>query len=203
MSNSHRSEGSTVSNTNIEETIRLARELHEQEQLAKQRFITPRFPRRDVARALNAKETTFQNWQARKNLTLDADEMREGSAWRLYSGRDVLRLGLAVKLTSLGFPAALLDHVMKQVDPIFSGGSHYLSSNRASHILVSADGAVSGPNLGENIDLEEIEDTSFIVVRLDRLIQDSLENLGASITSGSAEDMAEAAARMRAKKGQV
>lgn len=187
----------------LEESLRFSAELRAMEERSRQGFITPRFPRRDVARALNAKETTFQNWQARKNLTLDADEMREGSSWRLYSGRDVLRLGLAVKLTSLGFPAALLDHVMKQVDPIFSGTSPYLSSNRASHILVNSEGYVSGPNIAETIDLEEIEDTSFIVVRLDRLIQDSLENLGASITSGTAEDMAEAAARMRAKKGQV
>lgn len=187
----------------LEEALRLSAELRAMEERSRQEFVTPRFPRRDVARALNAKETTFQNWQARKNLTLDADEVREGSAWRLYSARDVLRLGLAVKLTSLGFPAALLDHVMKQADPIFSGPSSYLSSNRASHILVNVEGKVSGPIIGEAVDLEEIEDTSFIVVRLDRLIQDSLETLGASITSGSAEDMAEAAARMRAKKGQV
>jgi DNA-binding transcriptional MerR regulator len=141
-------------------------------------FVRPKHSRKEVAAALQAREVTFQNWQARGQIDLDADEVREGTKWRLYSPRDVLRLGLAVKLTDLGFPASLLRHVMRQLDPLFAEPSPYLVSNRPSFILVLPDGEVIGPTIGPHLDFSSVPARHFIFVRLDTLVRDAFRSLG-------------------------
>ena len=151
-------------------------------------FITPRHHRRDVIRALGANVTMIQNWQTRQQVTLDADVVRDGQEWRLYSSRDVLLLGIAVRLSEVGFRASLLQGVLETVKPILHIGSPFLASNRPSFIVVLATGQVIGPEIGSSLDFADVPNGSFIVVRLDHLIREALEPLGLSITVGNAAE---------------
>lgn len=163
-------------------------------------FVTPRHPRRDVIRALRANVTMIQNWQTRNQIVLDADVVRDGQEWRLYSSRDVLLLGVAVRLAEVGFKASLLQSVLETVKPFLQVGSAYLASNRPSYIIVLANGQVIGPEIGASIDFEDMPHGNFIVVRLDTLIREALEPLGFSITDGTADDMRNTVERLKAAK---
>lgn len=159
-------------------------------------FVAPRFTRKEVASALKAKEVTFQNWHARGQLDLDANEKRDGEQWRLFSARDVLRLGLAIKLSQIGLPASYLRGVMTQLDAVLSAPGPYMASNRPACICVTVDGQVFGPFIGGELDLADLPMTHFSVVRLDQLVRDALEPLGYSVTVGTAEDMRETIERL-------
>ncbi|MEJ1173194.1 hypothetical protein WA845_03015 [Agrobacterium sp. CMT1] len=181
----------------------LARSQEEKERLLllTAEFITPTHQRAKVLKALSVNSPLIQNWQYRGQIALDADKVRDGTAWRLYSSRDVLMLGLAVRLVEYGFPASLLRKVMDQVRQIFTFPSPYVTSNRPAFIVVRSNGDVIGPELGTQVDVNAIPDGSFIVVKIDRLVREALEPLGISVAAGNAASINEVASRLSKASG--
>jgi hypothetical protein len=181
----------------------LARSQEEKERLLllTAQFITPTHQRAKVLKALSVNSPLIQNWQYRGQIALDADKVREGTAWRLYSTRDVLMLGLAVRLVEYGFPASLLRHVMDQVRQVFTFPSPYVTSNRPAFIIVRSNGDVIGPELGTQVDINSVPDGSFIVVKIDSLVREALEPLGISIAAGNATSLNEVADRLSKASG--
>lgn len=196
MSNKRTPEEQAILDLRVREALARSQEEKERILLLTAEFITPTHQRAKVLKALTINSPLIQNWQYRGQITLDADKAREDTAWRLYSTRDVLMLGLAVRLAEYGFPASLLRKVMDQVRQVFTFPSPYVTSNRPAYLVVCANGDVIGPTLGTEVDTSSIPECSFIVVKVDRLVREALEPLGISIADGNSDQLKQVADRL-------
>lgn len=171
-------------------SLALAEEARVRRRQAIEDFEGERFTRQQVADALRVPATTFANWQERRKLDLEAENGRIGQAWRLYSSRDVLRLGIAVNLSRAGVPADHLAGIIKAIEAVFplSPVNERLAANLPTWFAILPDGSALGPIFGPALDAEEIAAAAFTALRLDLVIRSSLERLGFTMTHGTAAD---------------
>ena len=171
-------------------------------------FRSARHSHKFITERLGINPTTLRNWLTRGFIVpLDADEKRDGRAWRFFSTRDAVALAAAQVLGRLGLPTEALElvvpGVLKAADLFLFQITALKRGTISLYIYWDAGewNCVTNPDNLPNIDREILAE-AYVVFELERFFHRVLSELDVPFFSGTADEFQATADKMKRDESQ-